>query len=68
MDRKLDNTEGKLIYQIQLDLSLITDEDKLKPFFSRIEKHIKQLEAEYLAPVELIVDLKRNNNSEHLTN
>lgn len=68
MVRKLDNTEGKLIYQIEVDLPLMTDEDKLKPFFSRIEKHIKQIEAEYLAPVELIVDFKRNKISEHLIN
>ena len=67
VSKKTDST-SKLIYQIQLDLSEMTDQDRIKPFFSKIAKHINQLETEYLAPVELVINLKGKKDLEYLIN
>ena len=65
--RKTDSS-GKLIYQIEIDLASMTDQDKIKPFFNKIAKHINLLEKEYLAPVELVINLKGKKDLGYLIN
>jgi len=67
VSKKTDST-GKLICQIQLDLSEMTDQDRIKPFFSKIAKHLNRLEKEYLAPVELVINLKGKKELGYFTN